>query len=615
MTKFLRSINLGTRIALLVVVLLMVGIWGLAARVTAVLQNDMEELISDELSVTVKYVGNDMNTDIVFRLEALQRIAAAITPDMLADRARLQEQLAQQEVVRALFDMNLVVVDKQGIIVAEPLDPERVGRSVKERPYFPGAMASGKPVIVSPVTGRVNHINYIPVTVPLRDAAGAIIGMLVDRVPLSESHAFGQLEGVKIGKNGYFLVVSPRDRLIVSATDRSSAMKALPAQGEDPLLDRRLHDGFEGPGITTDALGVEVLTAGRTMPTTGWMLVASVPTKEIFAPIATLKRQVYLSAFLMWLAVMAILQFILSREFARLKVAGDAMRRMTEGKEALAAIPVGQQDEIGNLIGNFNRLATERSRLDTELRGEITERKQAQQALNLAMSRLQALSDRHTKSLEEERRSIAFELHQQTMQELDSLKIQLQRLQPFSSSSAAQVRLRDALVTTRLMQQRVQNLVLGLRPPLLDDFGLLAALDAHCKRQAEAEGWTLHFQPPDAAERPERKVELACFRVVEEALANIARHAKASEVWVDMLPSGNALHLSVRDNGVGFNAAAMHDRVDFGTLGILEMEERIRQVGGRFEIKSSPGKGTVIFTIIPVRSRVSRELEDASVKT
>src|SRR5690349_19824057 len=104
MANFFRSINLGTRIALLVVVLLMVGIWGLAARVTAVLQDDMEELLSDELSLTAKYAADDMNTDIVFRLEALQRIAAAITPDMLADRGRLQGQLTQQEVIRALFD-------------------------------------------------------------------------------------------------------------------------------------------------------------------------------------------------------------------------------------------------------------------------------------------------------------------------------------------------------------------------------------------------------------------------------------------------------------------------------------------------------------------------------
>ena len=603
MRNFFRPASLKTRIVLLVVALLIAGIWGLAARVTTVMQRDLEKLLADQLSATVAYTAIDMDRDVEERFDALKRFAASITPDLLADPVELQRYLEQREIIRAAFDMNLTFANREGIIVADhPLAVERLGRSVKDRPYFEDPMASGKTVIGSPIMGRLSQKPFVPMSAPVRDAAGAIAGVLIDRVGLVNAHPFGQLDEINVGQTGYFLVVSPRDRVIVSATEHARVMTQMPARGSSPVLDRRLDEGYKGPLRDIDTHGVEVLTVGHKLTTTGWMVIAAVPAREIFAPIAMLKRQIYLAAVVISLLIAVILRLVLARQFARLKEAGEAMRRMSDGEQPLAAIPVTREDEIGKLNENFNRLVAERNRLDAELRGEISERRQAEEALEKAMTRLQALSKRITTAREEERREIALELHEQSGQELTTLKIHLEMLQRHVGGEDAQARVRDALVVVRLMLRRIREMALDLRPPQLDDFGLYAALRAHCKQQADAAGWVMHFHVPDADTRPAHIIELACYRVVEEALANVSRHGNATEVWVNLRRSGDGLHLCVRDNGAGFNAARMRDDAEHEHVGLIEMEERARQVGGRLEIESKPGNGTEIRAVFPLCS-------------
>ncbi len=94
-------------------------------------------------------------------------------------------------------------------------------------------------------------------------------------------------------------------------------------------------------------------------------------------------------------------------------------------------------------------------------------------------------------------------------------------------------------------------------------------------------------------------MELACFRVVQDALAYIAQHANATEVWLSLRSSAEELQLSLRHNAAGFNAAGSDDRADARSLVLIGMEERVRQVGGSLEIKSSRGGGTEILAVFP----------------
>jgi len=261
MPNLLRTMNLKTRVLFLVSLLIIAGIWSLATVVATVLQTDLENMVSEHLSVTLDYVAEEIDHEMQFRINALNRLAATITPEIQADPPRLQRLLKQSDLSSALFPEGVTCTNRQGIVFADsPVLEGRLGGSLSDREYFREIMAGAKQAIGGPLLARFVKQPIVALAVPLRDARGATTGMLVGTSVLSDPELFGQLEQTKIGKTGYFIVASPKDHLIVSATDRSRILTPIPARGVNPLLDRRLDEGFEGAGITVNSQGVEVLT-------------------------------------------------------------------------------------------------------------------------------------------------------------------------------------------------------------------------------------------------------------------------------------------------------------------------------------------------------------------
>src|SRR5512140_54707 len=109
----------------------------------------------------------------------------------------------------------------------------------------------------------------------------------------------------------------------------------------------------------------------------------------------------------------------------------------------------------------------------------------------------------------------------------------------------------------------------------------------------------MHFDAPESLERQHADVETACFRTAQEALRNIAQHANATQVWVKLLEADGALQLSVRDNGIGFDAVACGAVTEQARFGLHAMAERIRQAGGRVDVRSRAGHGTEVRARIP----------------
>ena len=368
MTLPLNPASLKNRILAAVVLVLIVGIWGLATRVSMVLQADIERILSEQLAATAGYVAADIDSNIQLRLDVLKEIAAAISPDMLNSPARLDRHLEQHVETKALFATGVVVADKAGITVAQSESvPGRRGASIADRDYFRAIVAGGSQAVGSPVLGRFTGRPIVPFAVPIKDASGMTAAVLYSSAFLSDQALFAQLEQMRIGRTGQFVVASPRDGLVVSATDKGRILQPTPARGVDPLYDRRAYEGFEGSGIAVSSRGVEVLTSSRNMKTTGWIAIAAVDTAEAFAPIANLKQSIYLMALAMSLALIVVLRFILGRQLAPLDAAGAAMRAMTDGVTPLAPIAVRQHDEVGRLVGNFNRLVDERKRSEAAL--------------------------------------------------------------------------------------------------------------------------------------------------------------------------------------------------------------------------------------------------------
>lgn len=218
-------------------------------------------------------------------------------------------------------------------------------------------------------------------------------------------------------------------------------------------------------------------------------------------------------------------------------------------------------------------------------------------------ARLRELSTRLTQAQEEERRRVASELHDEVGQSLTVTKMRLKMLSstlpPEAEAARDQLKMLGGLVEESL--QTVRSLSHQLRPPLLDEMGWQPALEWLCEGFSKRADLPIQYKHRGPAERLVPGIELAAYRVVQEALTNVLRHANASQVKVSSTLSSAKLKITVKDNGQGFDVYALRNanKPDVG-LGLLSMQERIDINGGQLHIESKPGKGTSVVASFPV---------------
>jgi PAS domain S-box-containing protein len=229
---------------------------------------------------------------------------------------------------------------------------------------------------------------------------------------------------------------------------------------------------------------------------------------------------------------------------------------------------------------------------------DITERKQAQDTLRMFSRQL-------IEAQEDERRRIARDLHDQIGQALTAVKMNLYTVQRFSNAPEAAHCLKDNIDAVDEALRLVRDLSVDLRPPLLDDLGLATALCWYVDRYEKRTGVTTEvlIELPKQNERFSRELETACFRIAQEALTNVARHARATHVLLQLTRTDTALEMMVRDDGVGFDPAALRKRARrVATLGLVGMQERAHGAGGVLDIRSKLSEGTEVRFSVPVDS-------------
>jgi PAS domain S-box-containing protein len=228
------------------------------------------------------------------------------------------------------------------------------------------------------------------------------------------------------------------------------------------------------------------------------------------------------------------------------------------------------------------------------------ERGRLDEAVRAGREQLKALSRRLLNAEEEERRRLAVELHDELGQVLTAVKINLASLQRQSAAALAPTHLRDAIASVDRAMETVRDLALDLRPSVLDDLGLPAAVRWYADRFARTTHIDVHLSI-DAVPHLPPELETACFRVAQEALTNVARHAQARNVWVDLHLVAEALDLRVRDDGIGFDAGVARNRAIGGaSVGLLGMQERVSLAGGEYELSTRPGGGTEVRARLPL---------------
>jgi len=238
---------------------------------------------------------------------------------------------------------------------------------------------------------------------------------------------------------------------------------------------------------------------------------------------------------------------------------------------------------------------------------DVTEQDRARRALEESRRALRVLSRQLMEAQEAERARISRELHDEIGQTLAAVKLNLQAIGRLTADARITAQVRDGIAVVDATVVEVRNLSRELRPSVLDDLGLAAALKWYLGRQAERASLTVEFTPQPDLPRALPEIETACYRIVQEAMTNVLRHAGATRVDVRVGMEDGALLLTIRDDGCGFDPTILDNAVDAEThLGVVGMRERAENIGGTLVLESRPGEGTI------VRARFANARFDAS---
>ncbi len=265
---------------------------------------------------------------------------------------------------------------------------------------------------------------------------------------------------------------------------------------------------------------------------------------------------------------------------------------------------------IGYALRSLERLTLDGQDCVLTLFSDITETKRANAELLASRENLETLSHQLISAQEKERRHLARELHDELGQVLTAMKIQLWGTQQ-SADTTMRAKLDESLSMIDRAINQVRNLSLDLRPPQLDDLGLVPTLHWYLKKQSEIAGFRHHFtvDPEDISVSP--NLATTCFRITQEAVTNAIRYAAPSDVFVELFQRELELHLTIRDNGRGFEVAEAVQRSARGdSLGLTGMQERANLAFGNLAVDSALGSGTTIHAWFPLNSRTSEGLHE-----
>jgi two-component system sensor histidine kinase UhpB len=213
--------------------------------------------------------------------------------------------------------------------------------------------------------------------------------------------------------------------------------------------------------------------------------------------------------------------------------------------------------------------------------------------------RLSGIAARAMNAEEKERKRIARELHDDTAQYLAALLIRLRLIRGADDPRARDAALDQFRNEIGEALERIRRFARGLRPPALDELGLVPALESHVRGLAESVGIAIRIQAEPIEDLLTQQAELALYRIAQEAISNAVRHAEPDRIDVRITREAAYVVLTVTDDGVGFQVEKMVESDDSG-LGLFGMKERAIYVGGQVEIDSVPGEGTVVRVAVPV---------------
>lgn len=278
------------------------------------------------------------------------------------------------------------------------------------------------------------------------------------------------------------------------------------------------------------------------------------------------------------------LAVVIAVNFVAMRVAVRPIQALTEAME-----------QVGR--GAYDTRAPKRQVSDSQIERAIDAFNRMAQSLEEQRQQLVRLSSQVLAAEEEERKRVARELHDDTGQALTTVLVGLRGLESARGRRETVERVEALREVVASAMQGVRRLARALRPPVLDDLGLTPAIASLVQDLRQHTEIAAEFQADGLDQRLSLQIEVVLYRIAQEALTNVARHARAGHVLVSLARDGRLLRLSVEDDGVGFDVASSRAS---GGLGLFGIQERLSLVGGSLHIHSRPGKGTRVVAEVPL---------------
>jgi signal transduction histidine kinase len=548
----------------------------LALRVAAYRQALQTLLIERDEQIAVlaaAYVSDEVD-DYQDMLEALAR-RSALTDGAPAEGADL---VSRTPIVLETFNAGLAITDAEGrVLAAIPDDATPFGASVAGQTYFTSLYSSLQPTVSDLLSDAQTGEATIFFAAPVLDDTSRFKGALLGAIHVAYKSLGRELNQLKVGESGFAYVVDRQGRVI-----SHPHVEEIGADYRDRPFVQAMLSGGDGGMLWSAPSEETIIVDFARAEQIGWGVVVKEPWELAVAPVQFVDVVMIGTAIVASLAPLFLLWRGVKHIVERLRRLGDHAARLAEGKrsELETGSPIR---EIYALEHTFAEMATQVQSYRDGLRSYVGV---------------------VTRSAEDERRRIARELHDETVQNLLALG---RRLELYRASESDPARLAQLVELQSMILETldgVRQISHDLRPSLLEDLGLIPALHTLVGKLREdglsAAQVTFEVSGQPTPLNPEQ--ELVLYRISQEALANIRKHTRATGVQVKLAFKPDAVQLDIRDNGAGFSVpGSMTDLVRHGRFGLMGIQERVWSVGGEVSIRSAPGAGTQLSATIPFK--------------
>jgi signal transduction histidine kinase len=533
----------------------------------------MRTMVGERDERAVRAAASAISEQLNHRTKAIRAIA--LLAGEALDPEAMQSLLAASDYLLEDFDLGLAYFRRGGELLAAAGEPAFWDALDPASPPLDEALARDAPpellLLPHPSTGEPVVLVLAAVSKGGPVAAGAFDPAVLARQTLAG--IFSSDPGSLV-----FLVDSNRTVLYQSGSPTASETPETHPGVEEALA------GNSGTNYVPVADGEHVVSYSP-INAAGWALVIEEPWEAVTPPLLRTTEYAPLVLIPAFLAALVALWFGVRQIVQPLQALESQAAELGRGRYEAIEAPVGGIAEIQRLQEELVRLAHRVRTAQSGLRGYI---------------------GAITAGQEEERRRLARELHDDTLQSLIALNQRIQLAGLATNDPQAAASLEELQQLTEQTIKNLRRLTRALRPIYLEDLGLVSALEVLARETADLSGIPVDFRRTGEPRRLTPQAELALFRMAQEALNNIARHAQAGRAGLEILYNVEDVTLHVRDDGRGFiPPESPAELAPLGHFGLLGIQERAELIGARLEILSEPGAGTEITIVCPQPGRRS----------